>query len=355
MRGLATPSIIIVCNLEMSRRLQMVKASDFIEIPYSPDMTQGGIAYACKSLHYTYDRMGSSPFKRLQRIVAGVAVELAFRRHLVEMDVPHNNLGATPFTDPDRYDIAIGGRRCDIKSFLVTNKDRIREIREDPTKLENAQALIPTDQFASSHLYNDDIYIFAFLAALLTPNQRTLEKAIQAKQPIFLIFPLPKNWARPKTWQSLGKIAIKSNSTKSIKLELGGQDKEQNPISEQIILKPKTRITCQHEFYALHYLHTPNFPDGSLGIHSKSFNETHIIEPMHWGNIWIYGLTCIFTGYITRKEYRKLATELPAGSHVFQYPRTSTSNLSMDINDLHPLTHFFERAKSWSTSSDLSF
>lgn len=328
----------------------MVQASDFIEIPYTPDLTQGGIAYACKSLHYTYNRMSSSPVKRLQRIVAGVAVELAFRRYLNKIDVPFDNLGATPFTDPDRYDIAIGGRRCDIKSFLITNKDRIRRIRDDKSQIEGAEALVPIDQISSSHLSDDDIYIFAFLTALLTPNMRSLEKAIQADQPIFLIYPLPKSWGRPQKWETLGTIAVKSNCSKTIKTELGGQDKEHNPITEHLLLKHQKRITCQNNFYSLQYIHTPSLPDGSIGIHSEGINETNIIDPMQWGNIWIYGLACIFTGYITLGHFRQNARPLPAGSRVFQYPRTSTPNLALPIRDLYPLKNIFDRAKTWNDS-----
>ncbi len=79
----------------------MITSSDFLHLPYTPDLTEGGIAYAIRSLPYTYDRMGGSPFNRLRRIVAGVAVELAFRRHLSEQDIPYDVKGATPFTDPD--------------------------------------------------------------------------------------------------------------------------------------------------------------------------------------------------------------------------------------------------------------
>ena len=51
--------------------------SDFIHLPYTHDLTEGGIAYALRSLPYTYNRMGGSSYDRLRRIVAGVAVELA--------------------------------------------------------------------------------------------------------------------------------------------------------------------------------------------------------------------------------------------------------------------------------------
>ena len=38
----------------------MLSASDFIRLPYTPDLTEGGIHYAVRSLPYTYNRMSSS-------------------------------------------------------------------------------------------------------------------------------------------------------------------------------------------------------------------------------------------------------------------------------------------------------
>ena len=76
----------------------MITSSDFIHLPCTRDLTEGGIAYAVRSLPYTYNRMGGSPYDRLRRIVAGVAVELAFRRHLTQTDIPFDVKGATPFT-----------------------------------------------------------------------------------------------------------------------------------------------------------------------------------------------------------------------------------------------------------------
>jgi hypothetical protein len=324
----------------------MLKASDLITIPYTPDMTHGGIAYACKSLPYTYNRMGSSPFKRLQRIVAGVAVELAFRRHLSWENIPHDNLGATPFTNPDRYDIAIGGRRCDIKSFVLTNKKRIAEIRKNPACLFEAQALVPSDQIVSTYLNDQDLYIFAFLNALLTLNRDELEKARQADQPLYLIYALPKDWARPQKWSPLGELVLKSDAQETIKIELGGQDSAQTSQTEQLRLQPGRRVLNQQEFFALHYLHVMNLPTGSVGIHSPNLKQTIVIEPLQWGNIWVYGMEIILAGYMTRGEFRHQADRLPKGSRVFQYPRTSTDNLAMPIRELKPLPELFRKAKA---------
>jgi hypothetical protein len=325
----------------------MIRTSDFITINYTPDLTQTGIAYACRSLPYTYDRMGGSLLNRLRRIVTGVAVELAFRRHLNREEVPHDSLGATPFTDPDRYDIAIGGRRCDLKSFMLAQKDRIRLVRKEPHQLLAAQALVPVDQIASEHLTDDDLYVFAFLTALITPNHESLQQALDANQPATLIHALPKTWSRPEPWGSLGTLALKSDASQAVKLELGGQDTDHRFLTEQIILNPRERSQTRQDFYTLSYLYTPRLPDGILGVHSPKLKDTQLIKPIEWGNIWVYGMEIIFTGYIPRGEFRKKAVRLPVGSRIFQYTRTRTENFTLPIASLYPLKDLFERAKTW--------
>jgi len=324
----------------------MVTSSDFITLPYSDDLTRGGIAYASKSLHYTYNRMGSSAIPRLRRIVAGVAVELAFRRYLAQEEIPHDNLGRTPFTDPDRYDIAIGGRRCDIKSFILKRKKRIRLIREEPERLLQAEALVPVDQSKSTPLRDTDLYIFAFLTALLTPNQDTLQKAIAAQQPIHLIYPFAKKWTQ-RDQTPLGKLVLKSAASQTLRVKLVGQGQDQAAISEEVTLQPGKRIKVQRRFHALSHLYAHGLPDGLIGVHSPLLDETTVIKPIEWGNIWVYGMEIIFTGYITRGEFRQQASTIPAGNRVFQYPRTSTDNLSIPVKNLKPLAQLLAQAKDW--------
>ncbi|HBX70590.1 MAG TPA: hypothetical protein DEH25_14715, partial [Chloroflexi bacterium] len=221
------------------------------------------------------------------------------------------------------------------------------QVRKAPQQLLEAQALVPVDQINSKHLNNDDLYIFAFLMALVTPNQNTLKAAISANQPIYLIYALPKTWAKPTQWASLGQLAVKSNASTVIKLELGGQNPQHQRQSEQIVLPPQKRATLRSEFCTLSYLYTPNFPDGTMGVHSAALNETLLIDPLEWCNIWVYGMEIIFGGYITRGEFRQQATRLPAGSRVFQYSRTQTENFTLPFRELHPLGELFARAQSW--------
>jgi hypothetical protein len=325
----------------------MLSAVDILRLPYTPDLTEGGIAYACRSLPHTYDRMGGSPFDRLRRIAAGVAVELAFRRQLAQQAVPFDVKGATPFTDPDRYDVSLGGHRCDIKSFLITHRDQISAMHRDPGLVLEAPALVPLDQHTAEGHSENDLYLFAFLTGLIAASPADLARAIASGQPTYLIHTLPRPWARPRAWAPLGPLALKSEGDATLTIELGGQNVEREFIRHAAELPPRQRVEIGGGFYALAYLHSPTKPGARLGIHSGSREETHIVEPAEWGNIWVYGMDIWLTGWITRREFRTRASLLREGSRVFQYDRTRTKNLAVPISDLHPLHDLFERVKVW--------
>ncbi len=325
----------------------MLTKTDFIRIPYTPDLSSGGIAYACRSFSHTYNRMGGSNTKRIRRIAGGVAVELAFRRYLSEHQIPFDVKGATPFTDPDKYDVSLGGRRCDIKSFFITRRNQIKSLARDLSPLTNAAALIPSDQFVGSHQKERDIYIFAFLTGLNATNKYDMAKVMEVGKPIHLIHTLPKNWAKPKVWYSLGKLVLKSDCDETLSIELGGQDINRNFVSERITLEPQKRVQLHPRLHTLAYLHVNKMPRARIGIHSPNLDETHIVQSSEWGNIWFYGMSVILTGYLTRAQFRKKARELPAGSKVYQYGRTMTKNLMVPVAELNPLGELFEKIKAW--------
>src|SRR5215207_11619728 len=164
----------------------MISSSDLIHLPYTRDLTEAGIAYAVRSLSYKYDPMEGAPYDPLRQIVAGVAVELAFRRHLSEQNIPFDVKGGMPFTDPDHYDVSLGGRRCDIKSFLITYRHQISEMQRDASIVLKAPALVPSDQNAGEGHSDNDLYLFAFLPGLIAATSDDLKKVLEARQPHYL-------------------------------------------------------------------------------------------------------------------------------------------------------------------------
>ena len=322
----------------------MITSEDIISRPYTPDLTQAGIDHVHHSTHFDFNRTLTH---RLRRIISSVAVELSFRRYLGEQNVPHENLGTSPFTNPGRYDIVIGGRRCEIKNYLVCHKNRIQAINKNSETLLQGDALIPVDEMKTSQLSEHDIYIFSFLTALLTPNRHALEQAYRAGQPIHLIHVLPKGWVGIHHWASLGKIALKSNASDPIEIQLRGYGQNKIRQHEKILLHPHLRITIQENFYALHYLNSADLPNDIVGIHSPILKHTHLIEPPQWENIWVYGMKVIFTGYITRGEFRRKGQMITAGNRDSQCPNIQTQHMAIPMLQLHPISDLFARAITW--------
>jgi hypothetical protein len=326
----------------------MLSSSELLHLPYTRDLTEGGIAYAVRSLAYTYNRMGGSPYDRLRRIVAGVAMELAFRRYLTEQDIPYDVMGATPFTDPDKYDVSLGGRRCDVKSFLITYREQILQMQRNPDIILQAPALVPSDQHAGDCHSDHDLYLFAFLSGLVAASHEDVKRVIAANQPHYLIHAMPEAWARPYTWTPLGRLAVKSESEQTQIVEIGGQDEGREMRSRLIEVPPRTRVEIEDGFFSLAYLHAKSLVDARIGIHSPTRKEIHMIGGMDWGNIWVYGMDIVLAGYLTREEFSRRASPIQAGTRVFQYNQTRTKNLAVPIADLKPLSELFERVKTWS-------
>ncbi len=330
----------------------MLLTSNLLHLPYTRDLTEGGIAYAVRSLPYTYNRMGGSPYDRLRRIVAGVAVELAFRRHLAEQDIPFDVQGATPFTEPDRYDVALGGRRCDIKSFLITYREQIAEMKRNPKIVLGAPALVPSDQNAAEGHSDNDIYLFAFLSGLIAASQEDLQKVIAANQPHYLIHAMPDAWTRPVEWNPLGRLVLKSESGETQIVEIGGQDAGRETRTHVVEVPPRTRVEVEEGFFSVSYIHIKSLPDARIGIRSSMRKETYLIGALDWGNIWVYGMDILLAGWLTRGEFNGRADPVQAGTRVFQYERTRTKNLAVPISDLKPISELFERVRIWAAGDN---
>jgi hypothetical protein len=325
----------------------MISPSDLLHLPYTRDLTEAGIAYAVRSLAYAYNRMGGSLYESLRRIVAGVAVELVFRRYLSEQDIPYDVKGATPFTDPSKYDVSLGGRRCDIKSILITDRAHISTMQRCPNIVLQAPALVPSDQHAGDGHLDSDLYVFAFLPGLISTSQDDLKRVIAAHLPHYLIHAMPESWARPSKWNPLGRLVLKSESEETQIVEIGGQDEGREMRSRRVEVLPRTRVELENGFFSVSYLHIKSRPNARIGSHSPTCNETYLIGGRDWSNIWVYGMDILLTGYLTREEFSRRASPVQAGRRVFQYNQTRTKNLAVPVSDLKPLCELFEKVKAW--------
>lgn len=323
----------------------MLAPSDFLHIPCTHDLIEGGIAYALRSIPYSYNRLGGSSYDRLRRGVAGAAVELVFRRHLSEQGISFDVKSALPFTEHDRYDVILGGRRCEVKSFLISHRDQVSQIQRDPELVLKVPALVASDQHAAEGHSPRDLYLFAFLTGWFTASRADLQKVIEAKQPYCLVHVMPEAWNRPSKWSPLGTLVLKSESEETQTVEIGGQDEGREVRSQSVELPARTRVEVQNGFFSLSYIHAKSNSPARMGIYSPIRRETYLIDAQGWGNIWVYGMDMLLAGYITREEFGRRASFVPTGSRVFQYTQTQVKNLAVPVSELRPLAELFERVK----------
>lgn len=325
----------------------MITSSDLLHLPYTRDLTEGGIAYALHSLPYIYNRIGGSAYDRLRRVVASAAVELAFRRYLAEQNIAFDVKSAMPFTEHERHDVSLGGCRCELKSFLISHRDQISQVKHNPQILLRAPALVSSDQHAGDSHSHNDIYLFAFLFGLVTNSPGDLQKVIDSGQPHHLVHVMPEAWNRPSQWNPLGRLVLKSEAQEKITLEIGGQDERREMRSSTIELPPRTRVQIEDGFFSVAYLHIKSSPSphGRIGIHSPIRKETYVAGTTDWGNIWVYGMDILLAGYMSREGFSRRASFIQAGSRVFQFNATHVKNLAVPMSDLKPLSELFERAR----------
>ena len=321
----------------------MIDTSDFIQLPYTHDLTEGGIAHMLRSLPYNLQREGSSTYERLRRGVAEAAVEIAFRRYLSEQGIPFDVKAGLPFTGQDHYDVMLGGRRCEIKSLLIRQDQQISQIRQNPKLLLKAPVLVASDQHAAEGHSPRDLYLFAFLLVGSTASQADQQKPIAVEQPHYLIHVLPEAWNRPSQWNPLGKLVLKSEAEDTQTIEIGGQDEGGALRSCAVELPSRTRIEIQNGFFSLSYVHSKSASPARLGIHSPVRRETYLISATDWGNLWMYNMDIWLAGYITREEFRRRASFIPAGLPVFPYGEMQVKNLALPVSDLRSLSELLAR------------
>jgi hypothetical protein len=163
---------------------------------------------------------------------------------------------------------------------------------------------------------------------------------------------MPKSWTRPRIWQPLEPLALKSESDETLSVEIAGQAEDREFMTRTFVLPPRMKVKVADDFFALSSVHVPNLPGARLGLHSPVMGEPYIIDPFGWGNIWVYGMEIILTGYLPREEFRRKSSLIQPGSRVFQYSKTRTKNLAVPVADLKPLGRLFEQVKAWEDSKE---
>ena len=97
-------------------------------------------------------------------------------------------------------------------------------------------------------------------------------------------------------------------------------------------------MPVEQSFHSLAYIHAAHKPGARIGLHSPLRGESYFVPVHKCGNIWVYGMDILLTGWLTHEEFRRRASVLNAGMRTFQYARTRTKNLLVPMAELNPLT-----------------
>lgn len=324
----------------------MITADDILRLPCTPELVEEGIEYACRTLSHDYVGPGRTSYERLRRAAARAIVELAFRRHLAEKDVPFGVRGAVPFGDPIRYFVVLRGRRCDIRTFLITDPRQARSTLAQPSLVLSAPALVPIEDYAAEGQSLEDMYLFAFVLDSGSGTGAGERAETIAEASMDFIHLMPKSWVQPRSWNPLGPVSMKAEGAEELQLEIGGQDRERRDIVRGLRLEPRARQELEDDFHEVSYVRVRRLPTGRLGIHSPARDEAVIIDPTDWHNVSIDAADILLAGWITRQEFRQRASLVRAGSRVFQFKRTRTNNLAIQVSELKPLARLLERART---------
>jgi hypothetical protein len=327
----------------------MIKSSDLLHLPYTHALTQGGIAYACNLLATTRRSSEMFIFNYLKHIIGVTATELAFRHHLSEQSIPFRVVTTNSFNSLDRYNVSLGGHRCELICYLINHHRQVDHLRQKPLTLLQAPALIPLEKFDTEGYKKDDIHIFAFILGDEVKKQEEVNKTAGNLHPSYYIYPLSNDWAHPNSWHAIDNLVFKSECETPLNVELGGLNSRREFVFVTMELPSKKRMPVEHEFYSLAYIHTSRKPEARIGLHSPVHGEVTIIQIHQWKNIWFNGTDIVLAGWLSHEEYLRRAKVLNAGMSTFQFAHTRKKNLMVPISELNPLSPLLVRVKRWET------
>ena len=185
------------------------------------------------------------------------------------------------------------------------------------------------------------------MAMLLAASAGDVGKAMERGQRVTMLYNTPEKWRQPRNWNLIGPLALKSEAEETIVVELGGQNGVRDFLTRRVELPPRTRVMVEDPFFSLSSLRSEKPLKARLGIHSPALKEILLAAPVDWGNIRVYGLEILLTGYIPRGEFGDRAVQVTPGTKVFQYNRTRAKNLAVPVKELKPIQELLGKVKSW--------
>jgi len=288
-------------------------------------------------------------YEALRQKVAEVSVEVAFRRHLGSQGLLVTTEPPQPFSDPERHDAVLGGRRFDLRTALIRDRKRIEAMQRAPDGLREEWALIPAADVLAPERPDQDVFVFAFLTGLVTRSASELKRALGASQPCALLHCMPDAWKAPRTWRSMDPLTVSCRSPIR-ELEIHGQNEGRQHLSRTTALPPEREVKLESGLFAVSALQIQAPTRTAVRVRSAVHARPHIVMPRDWENIWVYGMEISIAGYLTRKEFRSRARPLRRSPRSQTRLRPRTTYLAVPVGQLEPVAGLLQAARSWQAS-----
>jgi hypothetical protein len=321
----------------------MLPSTHLVSIPYTSDLTSAGVAFACQALGRLPPLPSNDLLSRLQTLVVDSAIQIAFQRFLSENGVDFLLQRQSPFAEPSRLDIFIGGRRCNLVHRFISQRSKIVQIKNNPACLLELPFILPVDHYSKEDGRETDIFLYSFVLGLVANRLTDMKNAATAGQPHFLLFLSPAAWSHPEKWVSLGKLTMKSEATSRLPIRLYGRDRDGKFIREEVSLRPLKVTPVQAEFYSISCLHSDVLPNARVGLRSPTLQRMLLPSPKDWKNLWVYGMEIVLAGYTTRREFRRIA----ASNRSNPYSSKEKPGHFIPASALHPIADILEEARRW--------
>jgi len=315
----------------------MLRSSDLIHLPFPPDLTPAGIAVASRRLAYSSRTHAPMPVSMLRLDVAHACVELAFRRYLLERGVQFQPEETTPFTEPDRITIVLGGRRTVIKSSLIAERGAVKRLLVNPDLLLASSIQIPARLQSADLRSGNDLTIFAFAAAGVHDKREELLQAAQNAEPFLCSHIMPEAWRHPGVRNSPGELSLIYSGESPVVMDVCGIDLQREPCVERITLDPQIRVKSRVAYLSVSCLLTSAIPTARIEINSPTHRHRYTIMPLQWSNVWIYGQEIILAGYLPGEEIWTISREAS------QRGIRTAATLELPAADLYSLPQFLEQ------------
>ena len=329
--------------------VHVLAPSDFVHLPYTPDLTQAGILYSCRSLALDLIQASNLRLEPLRQQIADTAAEVAFHRLLSEHHLPFKTIPAARFSQPDRFEVMLGGRRCHLVNSLIAHSSSLRRLESEPEYLLSAPARIPEMELTSERMNYQDLLIFAFTLALTRPGWDEIRQSQNTQPSLQLIYIFPKIWRNPTRSQTIGPLTFLNESDEEITLDLGGSGMDHKYLSKKLRLFPRKRTVIIEDFATLAYLSTQQVPTGKISVHSERTHRSLQIPRHRWANLWLDGVEIILAGYAEIGEFRRQARHLHSINHAWEDLSTPSPAVFLPLVDLHPLLELLAWMKALGT------